>query len=118
VNEDRRNRVAKNEALIRSLNERVKEIAEPFLEVGGTTESERVAFVCECGREGCYETIDLLVAEYERARAQPTRFVVVPGHEVPEVERVVSREERFALVEKHAEESDIATATDPRSERP
>jgi hypothetical protein len=114
VNEERRDRVAKNEALIRSLNERVKELAEPFLEVGGTSESERVAFVCECGREGCYETIELLVAEYERAREQATLFVVVPGHEVPEVERVVSRGEGFAVVEKQPEEREIARATDPR----
>jgi hypothetical protein len=115
MNEDRRKRIAKNEALVRSLNERVKEIAEPFLEVGGTSESERVAFVCECGREGCYATIDLLVDEYERARAQATRFVIVPGHETLEVERVVSREARFAIVEKHPEESGIAAATNPRS---
>lgn len=114
MNEDRRKRVAKNEVLVRSLNERVKDIAEPFLEVGGTTESERVAFVCECGRDRCFETIELLVAEYERAREDPTRFVIVPGHEILEVERVVSREARFALVEKHEEESEIATATDPR----
>jgi hypothetical protein len=114
VNEDRRKRIAKNEALIRSLNERVKDIAEPFLEVGGTSENERVAFVCECGRDRCYETIELLVAEYERAREDPTRFVIVPGHETLEVERVVRREARFALVEKRPEESEIATATDPR----
>jgi hypothetical protein len=114
VNEERRDRVAKNEALVRSLNERVKELAEPFLEMGGSSESERVAFVCECGREGCYETIELLVSEYEQARERATLFVVAPGHELPEVERVVSRAERFALVEKHPEESEIATATDPR----
>jgi hypothetical protein len=114
VSEERRDRVAKNEALVRSLNERVLEVAEPFLEVGGARETERVAFVCECGRDQCYETIELLVEEYERARELPTRFVVVPGHELPEVERVVSRGERFALVEKHPEESEIAAATDPR----
>jgi hypothetical protein len=114
VNEARKTRVAKNEALFRSLNERVKEVAEPFLAMAQSDATERVAFVCECGRDGCYESIELLLAEYERVRSAPTHFVLVPTHATPEVERVVNRTERFAVVEKVPEESGIARATDPR----
>jgi hypothetical protein len=114
VTDERKTRVAKNEALFRSLNEQVKEVAEPFLEVSARSETQPIGFVCECGREDCYETIELPLDEYERARAQPDRFVILPGHETPAVERVVSRGDRFWIVEKHAEASRVATAHDPR----
>jgi hypothetical protein len=38
-------------------------------------------FVCECGSYSCVERIDVGVAEYERVRADATRFLLVPGHE-------------------------------------
>jgi hypothetical protein len=114
VNDERRVRVAKNEALFRSLNERVKEIAEPFLELGAGDRTARIGFICECGRADCYETVELLVGEYKRARSRPDRFVILPGHETPAVERVVGRGDRFSIVEKHEEESRIASASDPR----
>ena len=114
MNDERKVRVAKNEALFRSLNERVKEMAEPFLEVSERSATQRIGFVCECGREDCYETIELVLDEYEHARAKSDRFVIAPGHDTPAVERVVSRGDRFWIVEKHPEESRIAAAHDPR----
>jgi hypothetical protein len=56
----------------------------------------------------------LTVAEYEAVRARPTRFLLKPGHWQSEVERVVEQNERFAVVEKHEEEAEIARETDPR----
>ena len=35
-----------------------------------------------------------------RLRAEPTRFAVKPGHELPDVERVVERHESYFVVEK------------------
>jgi hypothetical protein len=40
---------------------------------------------------------------------------VTPGHEIPDVEEIVERSERFNTVRKHASEGAIARATDPRS---
>ena len=107
-------RVAKNEALFREVNERVKQISEPFLRIRDDEDAALVEFVCECGREGCYEKVSLLLDEYEGVRARATQFVLVPGHETESVERVVRENRRYAVVEKHPDQTRVARATDPR----
>ena len=104
----RKERLARNEALFREVNERVEELS-------GGTALEQVEFVCECGDESCIQTIPLTRPEYEQLRADPVHFAVVPGHEILEVENVVSEGDRFYVVRKHGEEQEIARATDPRS---
>ena len=108
-------RMAKNEALFRSINERVKDVAPRFEDAIGGMAPARLNFVCECGLEGCFEMIPMTRAEYEAVRAHPTRFVIAPGHETPSVERVVRTDGGYAIVEKNAEEASVALETDPRS---
>jgi hypothetical protein len=104
----RKDRIAKNEALFREVNERVRAVSD-------ANEPERVGFLCECGDDSCTETVELTAREYEGIRAEPTHFVVVPAHEIKEVEDVIERREGYLVVRKHPEEEDIALATDPRS---
>jgi hypothetical protein len=110
----REERLAKNEALFREVNERVAEVAANFIEVekrGG-----QVEFTCECGRADCAEPIAMTVVEYEAVRALPTRFAVAPAHEQPEVETVVERHPSYFVVEKQDEDAqEVARETDPRS---
>ncbi len=99
-------RVGKNEAIFREVNERIREI---------TTYDGDVEFLCECGDQQCTQPIVMTIAEYEAVRSDPTWFLVVPGHEAPELERVVQRTDRFAVVEKHpGRPASIAVETDPR----
>ncbi|MDQ3993911.1 MAG: hypothetical protein M3265_03855 [Actinomycetota bacterium] len=107
-----KDRLAKNEALFRDVNERVREIDERQVVATGT--DTLWDFLCECGHADCTQPISLRIDEYERARSSPVLFAVVPGHERPEVERVVEANERFVLVEKDPEERSIAVETDPR----
>jgi hypothetical protein len=58
------------------------------------------AFLCECSNEDCEGTVDLSRQEYEIVRSSLNLFVVLPGHEVMDVDRVVAARERFSLVEK------------------
>lgn len=102
-------RIAKNEALFRGINEKVRDVKED-----GADRDERIAFVCECGQDECLEEVDLTLSEYEAVRAVPTQFVVKPGHEFGEVERVLTANERYTVVEKHEEEAAVARETDPR----
>src|ERR671935_1768321 len=107
-------RVAGNEALFREVNERRAETAEQF--AGTEDESTPLDFVCECGRAGCAEKMPMTLAEYERVRSEPTYFAIVPGHELPEVERVVERHATYLLVEKQdGDAHQVARETDPRS---
>jgi hypothetical protein len=106
----RQQRVARNEALFRQVNERIEEVNESL---GADEPSD---FLCECGDENCTAPVSLTVAEYEAIRSNPTHFVIAHGHEVIDVERVVEQNERFTVVEKFmGEEERIAVETDPRS---
>jgi hypothetical protein len=90
-------RAARNEEIFRGVNERIEEGAERH---GVETQ---LSFHCECGSASCVETMELLPAEYERVVRERYRFVVIPGHEVSEIERVVERGSRFLVVEKVGE---------------
>jgi hypothetical protein len=102
----REERIAKNEALFREVNERVKELVPSE---GG------IDFICECGNEECIEQVRMTAEEYERVRADPVAFFVKPGHQTAEVEEVVEANERFTVVRKHVEEREIAEQMDPRA---
>ena len=107
-------RVSANETIFREVNERVVEIAGSF---AGEPQGTLLDFVCECGEADCTERIRLDRDEYEFVRAEATRFVVVPGHVLPEIERVVFRTDRFTVVEKRpGDAADVAVETEPRAE--
>jgi hypothetical protein len=90
---------ARNEALLRTVNERIRALDETA--EGWADAEERFVFQCECGNtEGCGEHVEMTLTEYKRARSQRDRFAVAPGHENAEIEQVVERNERFAIVDK------------------
>jgi hypothetical protein len=105
---ERGDRLARNEAMFRSVNERVEEVVQPGAE-------EEIDFLCECGDGGCVEKVTLARQEYEQVRADGAQFAVYPGHEIPDIEEVVQRSEQFFVVRKHPHEAEIAEETDPRS---
>ena len=109
-------RRARNEALFRQINERVKEIDDRMdMAAVGAPATDREEFVCECGDMGCMAPLLLTRDEYEQARSDPTYFLVLPERVDPEIERVVAKTERFSVVQKDPGERRIARETDPRS---
>jgi predicted ThiF/HesA family dinucleotide-utilizing enzyme len=101
-----RQRVAMNEATFRKVNEGME---------AGQDPAGLLTFVCECGRLGCNQLLQLTRAEYEGVRANSRRFAIVDGHEILEVEDVVDRTERYTTVEKHGRpEAEVVENTDPR----
>ncbi len=83
---------------MREVNERVAELREQ----GSWGDEDRLAELhCECGAfPTCDATLSLPVEEYERVRSQEDRFAVAPGHESPDLERVVERHETWLVVDK------------------
>jgi hypothetical protein len=63
----------------------------------------------------CTLRLPLTLAAYEDVRAVPTRFVVAPGHELPEIEERVFRCDGYQVVKKHGDAAELVTAEDPRS---
>jgi hypothetical protein len=53
--------------------------------------------------------------EYEAVRKEPTWFFVLPGHEDGRVERIVTSDERYSIVEKIGGAGEEAEELDPRS---
>ena len=86
-------RRATAEALFRDVNERIAESA-------GRFDADSTDFVCECGDPTCTHRIAVSLVEYESVRAEPTTFLVTPGHEQPDIERVVADRGRFRIVDK------------------
>ena len=92
-------RVARNEAVFREVNERIREVSAHW------AAADAVAFVCECSLADCVEALTLTLEEYEAIRVDPSWFVVAPDHVVPDTERLVRTEEgRYSVVEKSAAE--------------
>jgi hypothetical protein len=98
-------RVARNEAAFRRVNEAIEQ--------GRQTRDGLVGFVCECGRLECNEIIELTLSEYEAVRADARRFAVRHGHELG-VEEIIEAHERYVIVAKRGGAGDVAAFTDPR----
>lgn len=88
-------RMARNEARFREINRRLEGDIRPLADP-----AERIPFVCECSDAGCRETIGLRMAEFDEVRAREGQFAVVPGHQQPEIERVVREAGHYLVVEK------------------
>lgn len=69
----------------------------------GDRNDRPLVFVCECGHIGCSSTLELEIAEYEEVRTDFDRFLVLPGHEISAVDRVVERHPRHLVVVKPGE---------------
>lgn len=108
----REERIARNEALFREVNERIKQV---HAGAGDLVSGDTFAVLCECGDQNCVEEVQLTPQRYEQVRADSRQFVIVPGHAIPEVEEIVDEGAGFEVVRKHAEAAEIAERMDPRA---
>jgi len=85
--------IARTEALFRNVNEEIRDASDRFASHVGE-------FVCECADPSCTEHVEVPLVEYEEVRSEPTQFLVRHGHVKGPVERVVSRNHRYTVIEK------------------
>jgi hypothetical protein len=100
--------LARAQSLVREVNEQIH-----HLRFMGSDRDVRT-ILCECSSSDCVVQIEITPDEYERARCFPTRFVLVPGHEVLATERVVERQRGYVVVEKIGVGGAVALRLDPR----
>ncbi len=86
-------RIGRNEAFFREVNERIERVTE-------TLQVETLTILCECGDPSCLEQIEVSLPDYERVRADPTLFFIRAGHEDFDVEDVVEEHEDYHVVRK------------------
>jgi hypothetical protein len=108
---DREVRIAHTEALFRDVNERIAESA-------GRFDARDAEFVCECADPACAERVPATLDQYEDVRSESTQFLLAPGHELSDVERVVKRpHKRLVVVEKfNAVVARTVRRLDPRAQ--
>lgn len=103
-------RVARNEATSREINEGIEQAHE------GASSDQYVRMVCECGQDSCDRLIAITLPEYERVRSDASHFAVVVDHVIADVERVVDETDRFVVVAKReGTAAEVASEEDPRS---
>jgi hypothetical protein len=106
--DERRRRLVENENLFREVNERIRSL------VATLRGPEPYDFLCECSNRDCDRRVTLSLTEYEAVRAQSDRFLVAPGHVLPDIERVVESHPSYEVVDKDDDVEPLARARDPR----
>ena len=102
---------AETESLFRAVNERILAVnaQRALLELPED-------LICECGRPECSEQVAINALEYQALRAHGTWFLIAPSeaHFFPEVERIITKNGTYWIVEKHDGAVRIAEHLDPR----
>jgi len=80
----------RNEALFREVNEQIEDVSKTV-----PPDEQLMEFLCECDSRDCVEKINATRTEYEAVRTIATHFIVLPGHEDPDVEHIVLQTNAF-----------------------
>ncbi|MDX6512388.1 MAG: hypothetical protein QOE36_1892 [Gaiellaceae bacterium] len=112
MDECTKERLALNEDTFRRINDEIQKIADRH-----GSDGHRYEFFCECSDTECTERVQVTLAEYAHARDDPTRFLVVKGHVVREIEHVVESVRDHVIIEKHGEAGIVAIELDEQSDR-
>lgn len=86
----RAERVIQTERFFRAIND----------EIVQQDSGHRVDYLCECVNPLCTEPLVLDATMLIRLHAEPNLFVMLPGHELPDVETVVDRSNGYLIVRK------------------
>ena len=90
--------------MYRSVNRELEHASEEH----GDGPDDELEVLCECGQDGCSDTVSLTIAEYDEVHQQRDRFVVAKGHEDSSIERVVRESDGYVVVDKFGEAEEIA----------
>jgi hypothetical protein len=110
MDDPRKERLARNEASAREINEQIEEAH------GDGSLVRYLRVVCECGLDACERVVAITAAEYEQVRSDPVQFVIVREHLIEDLERIVRETDRFVVVAKReGTPARTAEQEDPRS---
>ena len=84
VDEETQRGRARNEAMFRQVNEGIQRGHWPG------EEHKPMGFRCECAKIGCNAIVSMSSGTYERIRDHPQWFLLLPGHELDEIETIVA----------------------------
>ncbi len=100
--------LAENEVMFRKHNERINKALEKLAKAAtadGNTLSKHtnlpLHFYCECSDEKCRKRIIIKPSEYKELHKNSSQFLILPGHRVASIERIVQETPNYMVVEKY-----------------
>jgi len=96
--EDQRGEEVRRQALFREVNEQIEKLSDGWELFDGS-----ISVLCECGRAGCNEALEVSRTLYDDVRAAPSRFILKVGHELDDVDAVIARHDGYVIAERNAE---------------
>jgi len=100
---EREQRAAQNQLLFREVNARIASLAGR----ASLPEIPPIQVTCECVDISCTTAVQIPLHEFAEIDRTTNRFLVVPGHELPDVEDVVERRDPFLIVAKRGAGADL-----------
>lgn len=106
-------RLAENQVIFRRRNEKVAKGLESLKQAAKSEGHDTIAqnieqnmneplhFYCECSDDNCHKRIVLKPSEYTQLHQNKSQFIILPGHEVPSIERVRQTSPNYVVVEKY-----------------
>lgn len=119
-------RLAENEVIFRQINEQVhkgfeetnrlaREDGQPEYITEPDENDAPLQFYCECADEKCAGRVIINLHTYNEIHKQNNRFVILPGHEVASVEDVVTKNDKYEVVQKKVEPPESSDTLHPSS---
>ena len=100
--------MAQNEVMFRKFNERtatrLEKLVRSATEDGNSLGKHAdlpLHFYCECSDEKCDDRIVIKPSDYKKLHKNSNQFLILPGHRVASIERIVKEEKDFTVVEKY-----------------
>ncbi|MBA3757422.1 hypothetical protein H0X09_00975 [Candidatus Saccharibacteria bacterium] len=102
-------RLVENEVIFRQANETVVEGLEELRADAKALGQNDLAedtdtplhFFCECSNEDCRKRIVLKPSVYREVHQNSSQFILIPGHNVLEIERILKNNDDYLVVEKY-----------------
>ena len=102
-------RQIENEMIFRRRNEKIGDDLEAldtmFMDDGYadlvSDEDLTVHFLCECSDENCDTRIPMRQSKYQTIHTDRDHFIVIPGHQVDPIEKVIKRFDGYSVVLKN-----------------
>ena len=90
-------KLAENQDMSRSANERLQDVAGREAEDGIV-----IPFLCECADGGCMGRVEITIDDYFLAHLDSDQYVIIPGHPRIDGEMIVGDHGHYEVVTKAA----------------
>ena len=95
-----REKLIRNEQIARDQNRAAGKALKRYFGRNKEIINTPIDFVCECSDMKCQQTVTVSISEYDEIHKRNDRFLVVPGHKTPHIEKSVKKTRNLEVVEK------------------